>query len=120
MREYLGINEQEDQVAEDEEVDLDQEEAKRTPGGATDAKEDPYLQLGFGMCAYFNLLRSFILLFALLTFLAVPAIGIYSARSGLKDLRNYDRSQYSVGNLGFSDSICETYYIGITSPIKFS
>lgn len=44
------------------------------------------------MCAYFNLLRTFIGLFAILTIISVGIIGIYGHNDGLKGFRNYERS----------------------------
>jgi hypothetical protein len=55
-------------------------------------EDDPFLQLGFGICAYFNLLRMFIMLFFFLTLLALPILFVYNSKSGLSGLRNYERS----------------------------
>lgn len=112
MKEELGLDEEEINFSEDLDVTLDSHHSDPE-------SEDPYLQLGFGMCAYFNLLRTFIFVFLLLSVLSVPALVIYSSHDGMKGLRNYERSQFSVGNIGFADSVCNNYYIGITSPITF-
>ncbi|CDW90155.1 UNKNOWN [Stylonychia lemnae] len=81
-----------------EDVNLNQNNANQ------DVKEDPYLQLGFGMCAYFNLLKTFIVVFIALTLLVLPIIGIYANKDGLQGWRNYERSRFSIGNMGFQES----------------
>ena len=82
--------------------------------------DDPYLSLGFGICAYFNMLRTFMFAFFLLTIFALPIIFVYQSQGGLEGARNYDRSQFSLGNMGFSQASCHNWYIGIDAPITFS
>jgi hypothetical protein len=44
----------------------------------SEEQENPYLSLGFGMNAYFQMLRSFIALFIVITIIAIPILVIYS------------------------------------------
>eukprot|EP00347_Sterkiella_histriomuscorum_P002409 403368266 len=78
--------------------------------------EDPYLNLGFGLVAYFKMIKTFIFLFFVFSLLSIPAIGIYSSHKGLEGLQNYSRAKFSLGNMGFSDSICMSMYLGVDGP----
>lgn len=48
--------------------------------------EDPYLNLGFGIVAYFRMIRTMIVLFLIFTILQIPALVIYSNHDGLEGL----------------------------------
>lgn len=74
---------------------------------------DPYMNLGFGMVAYFRMLSSFIIVFFIFSLISIPAIGIFSSYNGLADLSNYSKTKYSLGNLGFSENICVSMYVGV-------
>jgi hypothetical protein len=56
---------------------------KKTMTAATEQekKEDPYLQLGFGMIAYRDMLFTLILLFSLLSIIMAPAYFFFSGGS---------------------------------------
>jgi len=69
--------------------------------------EDPYLMLGFGMVAYFSMLKALILMFSLFTLLVLPVISIYGSYDGLSSGNNYSKTKYSLGNMGFSEHICK-------------
>lgn len=78
--------------------------------------QDPYLNLGFGIIAYFRMLQAFIMLFIFFSILSLPALYIYSSHNGLSSLKNYSKTQFSLGNLGFSDNVCFSMYLGVGSP----
>ena len=67
--------------------------------------------MGFGMIAYFRMIRMMIGLFMLFTLLSIPAIAIYSKYDGISGLSNYSRAKYSLGNMGFSSANCQSIQI---------
>ena len=69
--------------------------------------------LGFGMIAYFRMLSYFIAIFLLFSILSIPSIVIYSSYDGLDDLSNYSKARFSLGNIGYSGSVCMSMYIGV-------
>jgi hypothetical protein len=85
-----------------------------------DESEDPYLSLGFGMVAYFNMLKALILMFSVFTLLAIPMISIYVGYDGQSSGNNYSKSKFSLGNMGFSESICKHIFIGIEGNYEFT
>ena len=82
--------------------------------------EDPYLRLGFGMVAYFSMLKALILMFSLFTLLVLPVIFIYGGYDGLKSGSNYSKSKYSLGNLGFSENICKHIFTEVDGKYRFA
>lgn len=93
--------------------------------GSSDAEpfpegEDPYLTLGFGMVAYFSMLKALILMFSIFTLLALPVINIYGGYDGLESGNNYSKTKYSLGNLGFSEHICKHIFTEIDGKYRFA
>lgn len=68
--------------------------------------ENPYLSLGFGMVAYYTMLRTLIYMFIVFTFLMIPVITTYASYDGLSKGNNYSKTKYSLGNMGFTEHIC--------------
>lgn len=56
---------------------------------ATNAKEDPFNFLGFGMVAYRDLMQTLILLFTFLSILMIPAAIMYGKHEGIRDATTY-------------------------------
>jgi len=81
-----------------------------------DADNDPYMQLGFGLMAYRNLLEGLILCFFFLTCLIYPVTQIYARGAGYQS-RVEDHSplcsKYMLGNLGYSSVQCQTASFGL-------
>ena len=69
-------------------------------------KEDPFLQLGFGMIAYRDLLQTFIWLFSLLTLFMIPAFYFYNSYDGIQ--KPIGLAKLSLGNMGYSSSQCSS------------
>ena len=109
----MGIVDEEVSFEADEEIQLDDHDLGKS-------KNDPYIELGFGICAYFNMIKAFIFTFIILSLLALPMMYLYEYHEGLKGNSHYNRIKFSLGNMGFSESVCDMWYIGITSPITFS
>jgi hypothetical protein len=59
------------------------------------------------------MLVSFIAIFVLFTLISIPAICIFSSYDGLEGLSNYSKAKYSIGNMGFSENICVSMYLGV-------
>ena len=76
--------------------------------------ENPYLSLGFGMVAYYTMLRTLIYMFIVFTFLMIPVITTYSSYDGLKSGNNYSKTKYSLGNMGFTEHICKHQFFQIS------
>ena len=77
--------------------------------------KDPYLNLGFGMVAYFRMLVYLMSIFAFFTLLQIPSIYFYQSYKGLEGLSNYSKAKYSIGNMGFSGPNCVSTYVGLKS-----
>jgi hypothetical protein len=56
------------------------------------AEEDPYLNLGFGIVAWFRMLRIMIVCFIVLSICAIPSTMIYYKHDGMSNSRNYLKS----------------------------
>jgi len=78
-----------------------------------DLSQDPYLSLGFGMVAYFSMLRALIACFVFFSLLAVPMIQTYASYSGLESGNNFAKTKFSLGNFGFTEHLCKHIFIGI-------
>jgi len=52
-------------------------------------EEDPFLRLGYGMNAYYVLLRQLATMFILLSLFTLPLMVIYSSYNGLSDQKMY-------------------------------
>ncbi|CDW77052.1 UNKNOWN [Stylonychia lemnae] len=66
--------------------------------------EDPFIKYGYGVVAFFKLLRLLILLFSCLTMLAMPSILIYQNHDNMSSY--YGIARTTMGNLGSSYSKC--------------
>jgi hypothetical protein len=78
-----------------------------------DPSQDPYLSLGFGMVAYFSMLRALVLSFILFSLLAFPMISTYASYKGLDSGNNYSKTKFSLGNFGFSEHLCKHIFVGV-------
>lgn len=75
--------------------------------------DDPLNGLGFGFEAYWRMLWSMSAVFILLSLIFLPEIIINVSVGGMKGVRNYANSEFTLGNLGFSASNCIFQYNGI-------
>lgn len=85
-----------------------------------DANTDPYLSLGFGMVAYFSMLRSLILMFSIFTLISIPMMSTYKQYDGLSTGNNYSKTKYSLGNFGFTEYMCKHIFRGIDGNYQFA
>lgn len=80
-------------------------------------EKDPFLKLGEGIHGYRSVLIVFILLFLLLSILAVPIMYIYNQGGALYDeFSDSKYGNYSLGNMGFESNQC-SFTPMITSKI---
>jgi len=125
-KEYNKVDEEnlDDSFGSDEDMkerkETSNDEDSRPIGGNHHQDEDPYLSLGFGMVAYFDLLWLFIRLFAFFTLLSIFPILVYKSFDGMKDATNYSRAKYSIGNIGFQEASCQRSFFGIEKPKQYS
>ena len=69
--------------------------------------EDPINYLGFGIVSYFDLIKTMMFIFLILTLLHIPVMRIYASHNNFKE----DTSEkflrvLNIGNLGFSQTKC--------------
>lgn len=69
-------------------------------------EEDPYLLMGFGMNAYFDIMKQLIFMFFWISVFFVPVFYIYSSYDGLKNAPYYPLDMWSLGNMGGSSVQC--------------
>ena len=69
-------------------------------------EEDPYLRLGYGLNAFFNLLCHLLLLILLCSLITVPLLMIFARFDALENKQGYLSAQFSLGNLGGANVIC--------------
>lgn len=69
-------------------------------------EEDPYLQLGYGMNAYFQIVLQLMCMMFLIMCVTVPMMLIYSSQNALEQLPGYSFNAYTLGNFGGSQSLC--------------
>jgi hypothetical protein len=69
-------------------------------------EEDPFLLMGFGMNAYFDIMKQLIFMFFWISVFFVPVFYIYSSYDGLKNAPYYPLDMWSLGNMGGSSVQC--------------
>jgi hypothetical protein len=84
---------------------LDRDEDPDVDFNTMDAKGDVYAKLGFGFEAYFRMIKCYLGLFVAFSLMALPAMYIYQSQDGLKGSRVPSNAKYSLGNMGFSESV---------------
>lgn len=81
------------------------------PENDEEIEEDPYLLLGYGLNAYFDVLMSAVWMFVVLTVASMPLYYYYS-NNGVNELAAQGGlggmiAQFSLGNLGGARALCE-------------
>ena len=81
-------------------------------------KKKQFLGLGYGINSYFYVLEYFIILFAIMTAINLLIMWIYSQFDGMKTLSGVSTTAaLSIGNLGFSSTICRPVNFGVDNNI---
>jgi hypothetical protein len=69
--------------------------------------ENPFLLLGFGVNAYFDILSMLSTMFICITIFSIPIMWCYSRGDGFVDSPTFPISQFMLGNMGASSVICD-------------
>ena len=109
---YEGTNYVQDEIAAMEEV---RNQFKNPKQGST----DPFNGFGFGIIAYFKMLRFLLVTYAVLTVLAGYIIHIYWSGDTIKahDKKSFF-AIFTVGNLGFTQTECTIWFQGLEKEQK--
>ena len=76
------------------------------------------MRLGYGMHSYFKVLKYLMIMMMLLMLVMVPLMLFYARHDDLEhDLTEYMWNQYSLGNLGGSEAICESRTVDNQTPL---
>ena len=83
------------------------------PEGDELIQADPFLLLGYGVNAYFDILYQLINCFVFITIFSMPIYYLYASEAGFSDQgKSYLVSRYSLGNLGGSSVTCVQNRLG--------
>ena len=77
------------------------------PEGEENIQAHPFLLLGYGVNAYFDILNSLIWCFSCVTIFSIPIYILYANEVGFSDQgKSYLVSKFSLGNMGGSSISC--------------
>ena len=89
-------------------------EAKRN----IESTDDIFNGYGYGVVAYFGLMRGLILAYLVMSGLAAVMMSTYHAGGALNGDRNSFITRYTLGNMGFVETGCVSQFIGINKHVK--
>jgi len=95
-------------------------EERQNKPSAQSISRDPFKNYGFGIVAYFELLRTLICAYLLMTVFAVVIMVIFTNGDALENNGDSFLTQFSLGNLGFSRFICTTQFPTLPKDIDLS
>jgi hypothetical protein len=78
----------------------------RMPNAELLIEEDPYLLMGFGMNAYFMIIKQLIFMFMWISLFTAPLMYIYSSYNNFAGTLYYPLDMWSLGNMGGSSTQC--------------
>jgi hypothetical protein len=86
----------------------------KIPSSETVLQEDPFLILGYGANAYFEIIESLFNMALFITIVMIPVMIVYSNNkiNGLKFLPHYSLNKLSLGNYGASTVSCNIKRLG--------
>jgi len=67
---------------------------------------DPFLQLGFGINSFLDILIYLLIMMGVITVISIPLMCIYASHDDLWHYPKYYFNRYSLGNMGGSTAIC--------------
>lgn len=67
-------------------------------------EKDPFLELGFGLIAYRDMLWTFVVIFTVLSGIVTPQLMDFSTGGAFTE--PIGNEQTTIGNLGYSSSMC--------------
>ena len=72
--------------------------------------QDPYLRLGYGLNAYFDIIVELMVLMLLCMLVTTPLMIKYGSFDSLQGQIGYQINRFSLGNLGGSMTHCSQFY----------
>eukprot|EP00352_Strombidinopsis_acuminata_P005189 CAMPEP_0176366210 /NCGR_PEP_ID=MMETSP0126-20121128/21023_1 /TAXON_ID=141414 ORGANISM="Strombidinopsis acuminatum, Strain SPMC142" /NCGR_SAMPLE_ID=MMETSP0126 /ASSEMBLY_ACC=CAM_ASM_000229 /LENGTH=138 /DNA_ID=CAMNT_0017723545 /DNA_START=133 /DNA_END=549 /DNA_ORIENTATION=+ len=70
--------------------------------------EDPFLQVGYGINAYFDVISQLAWMFVFISIFMIPSMIKYSEYGGVKDFSPfYALDQFTLGNMGGASVLCQ-------------
>lgn len=79
----------------------------KIPKNETQISQDPYLILGYGINAYFDILLSLSAMFVCISLICIPIFLIYSSGQAYSQQKSFIISKFTLGNLGGSQIVCD-------------
>ena len=81
----------------------------KLPKSDREVQEDPFLLLGFGVNNYFDIMKSLMWMFSMISIFMLPLMYKYSHNDqlGLQSDPLYALNQFTLGNLGGSSTTCD-------------
>ena len=70
-------------------------------------QEDPFLVLGYGVNAYFDMLSSLSLMFLCISVFCIPVFTLYGSHTAFSDWKSYPIARFTLGNMGSSSMFCQ-------------
>lgn len=70
-------------------------------------QDDPYLILGYGVNAYFDMLGSLSFMFFCISIFSLPIFYLYGSHRAFSDYRTFQIARYTIGNMGGSSIFCQ-------------
>ena len=82
----------------------------KMPKSEKQIKEDPYLIIGYGINAFFDILLSLCTMFCMISIAAIPIFFIYSSmgQGTYSDEKSYPISKFLLGNMGGASVFCHS------------
>ena len=75
-----------------------------------DLENDPFMDYGFGIVAFFQLMRTLIYLYVFITIIGMFLMWFYTFGNSIEDDRSGMVTQFSMGNFGFTTYKCFNQY----------
>lgn len=78
----------------------------KVPKSDIEIEANPFLQLGYGMNSYLDIIVELMCMAALCSIVSVPLMMAFSSFSALEKLPGYSMNMYTLGNIGGADAFC--------------
>jgi len=75
-------------------------------------QDDPFLVLGYGVNAYFDMLSSLSLMFLTITLFCIPVFYLYGSHYAFEDFKSFPIARFTLGNMGSSSIFCQQNRLG--------
>jgi len=86
----------------------------KIPKSDINLEKDPFLQLGYGINAYFDIISSITWMFCFMSLVLIPSMVIFCKYGGLKEYsKMYALDQFTLGNMGGSSVLCKNFPLAV-------